>query len=689
MQGHQYSGGVIISRKRTLGIGCWLFAVAAALPMARAETAETGLKPLPYNHPGLTVDLGVGLWAWPLPYDVNRDGKPDLIVSCPDKPTNGLWYFENTGVPADSGLPIFRKAQYRGPTQHYVMPSYVGGELRVLTPGKIYPDFLTSGLASPVVLPIDTGFYRPVGNQPKGPRVRHHQWRLVDFDGDGDQDVAVAIEDWSDYGWDDAWDSQGRWKNGPLHGFVFIFRNWGSDAGPRFGDAEPLRAGDRPLDVFGCPSPNFADFDGDGDLDLLCGEFLDGLTYFENVGTRSEPSYAAGRRPMFPDGSPIRLDLEMIVPIAFDWDGDGDQDLVVGEEDGRVCLLENLGELDDNRTPRFATPRYFAQEADRVKCGALATPAVFDWDGDGDEDILAGNTAGYIEFFENQSGPGVESPQWAGPVRLRAGERVFRITAGPNGSVQGPAEAKWGYTVPSVADWDGDGLPDLVVNSIWGKVVWLKNVGTRTQPELAPPQPVEVAWEGTPPKPAWVWWQPQPSELVTQWRTTPAAVDWTGDGLIDLVMLDAEGYLALFERTRRDGKAVLLPPQRVFFGTNIQATDSQHRVVQPGPGPLRLNSGSAGGSGRRKLWVADWDGDGKLDLLVNSTNANWLRQVRSDADGWHFEDMGPLVGENVRGHTTSPTVADFNRDGIPDLLVGAEDGRFYYYRNPRSRGGPP
>ncbi len=44
--------------------------------------------------------------------------------------------------------------------------------------------------------------------------------------------------------------------------------------------------------------------------------------------------------------------------------------------------------------------------------------------------------------------------------------------AGPNGSIQGPCEAKWGYTTLTVADWDGDGLPDLVVNSIWGKVVW-------------------------------------------------------------------------------------------------------------------------------------------------------------------------------------------------------------------------
>ena len=33
-------------------------------------------------------------------------------------------------------------------------------------------------------------------------------------------------------------------------------------------------AGGGDIDVFGWPSPNFGDFDDDGDLDLLCGEFL-------------------------------------------------------------------------------------------------------------------------------------------------------------------------------------------------------------------------------------------------------------------------------------------------------------------------------------------------------------------------------------------------------------------------------
>jgi hypothetical protein len=336
-----------------------------------------------------------------------------------------------------------------------------------------------------------------------------------------------------------------------------------------------------------------------------------------------------------------------------------------------VAFIEHTGRLGHDHLPRFLPPRYFQQQASALKCGALATPFGCDWDGDGDTDIISGNTAGYIEFFENLSGPNVAQPKWNAPRRLEVDGQPFRIQAGENGSVQGPAEAKWGYTTLNVADWDGDGLADIIFNSIWGRVQWLRNIGTRTSPKLAAPQPIEVAWPGQAPKPAWVWWQPQGNELVTQWRTTPLVYDFTGDGLVDLAMLDHEGYLALFERSKSDGRLTLGPPRRAFV-------DEQGR-------PLRLNARPAGGSGRRKLCVTDWDGDGRFDFLVNSANADLLRQVDQRDGKWFFQSAGTLAPTNIEGHDVSPAVVDFDGDRIPDFLGGAEDGRFYFLRNPRSR----
>jgi hypothetical protein len=47
-----------------------------------------------------------------------------------------------------------------------------------------------------------------------------------------------------------------------------------------------------------------------------------------------------------------------------------------------------------------------------------------------------------------------------------------------------------------------------------------------------------------------------------------------------------------------------------------------------------------------------------------------------------FEDMGEVDSKKLAGHTTSPTIVDWDKNGIPDLLVGAEDGFFYYMKNP-------
>ncbi|HYH55519.1 MAG TPA: VCBS repeat-containing protein, partial [Anseongella sp.] len=470
-------------------------------------------------------------------------------------------------------------------------------------------------------------------------------------------------------------DDQGNWTNGPLHGYIYLVENTGNG----YLNRGRLQAGGRTLDVYGAPSPNFADFDGDGDLDLICGEFLDKFTWFENTGSREKPAYAEGKLLANEEGV-IRMDLEMIIPVALDWDGDGHTDLVTGDEDGRVALVRNTGRVKAGM-PLFESPRYFMQEADNLKFGALATPFSVDWDSDGDEDLIAGNSAGYIAFIENLDGG--NPPSWAPPVLLQAGGEVIRVQAGKNGSIQGPAEAKWGYTTLSVADWDGDALKDVIVNSIWGKVIWYRNAGTEGAPKLDPGLPVKVDWGGQPvPKPEWTWWDPEADMLATQWRTTPYAADWNRDGLTDLIMLDHEGYLSFFRRFRKDGELLLLPGERIFYGADSSGYDNRHAVTDSLPGLLRLNAKKYGGSGRIKFCFADWDNDGLPDLLVNSTNISWMKNNGVRDGRVQFTNEGMLDTKILAGHTTSPTTVDWNKDGLPDLLAGAEDGHFYYLPNP-------
>lgn len=678
---------------RTLSVALLAPAVWS-LSAATAPAPAEVLPRLAHNNPGALADLGVGLWAWPLPMDYNGDGLMDLVVVCTDKPYNGTWYFENSGqIDVQLKLPIFKPAVLIGKSAPSVGISYATGAPIVTATasafdrvkelyafrGNFYPDFLKTQFNKPTKIPVPEKIHTEPGS------IRQNQWKFVDYDGDGAVDVTLGIDFWGDFGplpgGEGAFNAKGEWTRGKLRGYVYLLRNTGTTAKPVYAPAVRLQAGGKDIDPYGMPSPSWGDFDGDGDLDLICGEFRDSLTYFENTGTRTKPVYAAGR-PLMHAGLPLVMDLCMITPTAVDFDGDGDLDLVVGDEDGRVAFIENTGKTVGG-LPQFLPPRYFRQFAADVKFGALVTPYAVDWDGDGDEDLITGNSAGYIAFIENLGGT---PTRWAAPRYLSADGKLIREQAGPNGSIQGPAEAKWGYSILSVADWDGDGLPDIMTNGIWGKVVWYKNIGTRTAPKLAAGQPVALA---LPPGvmsvgPAWNWWKPAGNELVSQWRTTPQMIDWNGDGLMDLVMSDAEGYLALYERKRAaDGKLMLLPPQRVFWSEGASVFTSNGQAQNKESGLLRLNDGVYGRGGRRTFCITDWDGDGKPDLLLNSVpNVNFFRNLGKNAAGqWAFRDEGPVSTHVLAGHATKPTYFA----ATEQLLIGAEDGYIYQVKKPAAK----
>lgn len=142
-----------------------------------------------YNNPRAISYLGVGLWAWPMPMDWDRDGDMDLIVSCPDVPFNGTYFFENPG--SDKKMPVFKPPVRLGDAVKNAQICYIDGKPRILVPGKEYVNFTGKNFNST----RDLGVTQPT----VGPgNTRANQWKYVDYDGDGNLDLICGIGYWGD-----------------------------------------------------------------------------------------------------------------------------------------------------------------------------------------------------------------------------------------------------------------------------------------------------------------------------------------------------------------------------------------------------------------------------------------------------------------------------------------------------------
>ncbi len=497
---------------------------------------------------------------------------------------------------------------------------------------------------------------------------------VVDWDGDGLKDLIIGVNDSSRYwpggenpwqnkecgvGFDKGYSKTGRWLGGREHSSIMFCRNVGTVDRPVFSNPAWLLAGGSKVDLRGGGKLGAGDLDGDGDIDIVVGEHLDRIAYFENVGRPGKPRLKKGMYLRQADGGLLLNPQCMTEPIVHDLDGDGVPDLVFGSEDGYIyfCKNQEFG----RRPPVFCPPQNVKQANPLLGTGVAAVPSAVDWDQDGDLDLIVGCAAGYVEFFENVGTR--KRPRFKQAVRLKAGGKTIRIQAGRRGSIQGPSEAKWGYTCPVVADWDGDGLKDILLSDVKGEHLFYRNVGRKGKPILDRPRALRVGGR----------------ELRTVWRTRPIAEDLDGDGLVDYACLDQEGYLTIHWRRRRHGELILERGVRPTY------TDGSEMKMD-----------SVGGKvGRTQMCAADWDGDGDWDILFGPHEATPLLSPLVHTSVLFLENAGsrekPIFKKPVfirtqgrepidlGNHCCSPHAVDWDGDGEIDLIVGAENGNIYYF----------
>lgn len=164
------------------------------------------------------------------------------------------------------------------------------------------------------------------------------------------------------------------------------------------------------------------DLDGDGIEDILSGSWPGDIYFFKATADRVFTAPTVLFHPPDDPKVPGYSILQSSAVSAADWDADGDIDLVVGNISGNICLLRNEGSPTE---PKFQKAEMLSAGGKPIEvAGHKAGPCFADWDGDGLRDLVVGSEGGEIVCFRNTGS--LRAPQFAAAEKVLPGEKEFK-----------------------------------------------------------------------------------------------------------------------------------------------------------------------------------------------------------------------------------------------------------------------
>lgn len=316
-------------------------------------------------------------------------------------------------------------------------------------------------------------------------------------------------------------------------------------------------------------------------------------------------------------------------PALGDLDGDGDLDLLVGDSYGQFYYFENKdidGLIDTTLDGAFYEFVNNSYLEEANNNLFFGSPSFIDLNNDGDLDLLVGASNGEFYYFDNEDIDGLSDTTIEGASFVM--DNSIHLL-----------EIDRGYSSPAFVDLDGDGDYDVLAGSFVNGFFYYQNTGVVENPVFETPLSASI-------------WSDNVAIPTNEFSSRPAVGDLDRDGDFDFISGTSAGNFYYFQNRG-----------------NFENLHFSSRVSMASLGQANMFSYST-------PVLGDLDGDGDLDLLTGSIYGDfyYYENVDQDLDNDGILDVQEVTFWEVDHYVSYAIWGDEDGDGIPNYRDTSDDG---------------